>query len=115
MVSQKKEFGGLGIQNIREFNLCLLASWIKRYHLDKNKIWKTIVDFKYNLSPNILCANPTHCSPFWKGVMWAASAARVGYKWKVGNGRKVLFWEDIWLGQCSLAILFWDLYVVVNE
>jgi hypothetical protein len=26
LVSQKKEFGGLGIQNIRDFNLCLLAS-----------------------------------------------------------------------------------------
>jgi hypothetical protein len=47
--------------------------------------------------------------------MWTTSAARVGYKRKVGNGRKVFFWEDIWLGQCSLVILFWDLYVIVNE
>ena len=46
-VCQKQEFGGLGIQNLREYNLCFLASWIKRYHLDSHKIWKTIVDSKY--------------------------------------------------------------------
>ena len=26
LISQKKDFGGLGIQNLRDFNLCLLAS-----------------------------------------------------------------------------------------
>jgi hypothetical protein len=31
------------------------------------------------------------------------------------NGHKVLFQEDIWIGQCSLATLYWDLYSVVNE
>lgn len=28
-------------------NLCLLASWVKIYHLDDGKIWKQIVDAKY--------------------------------------------------------------------
>jgi hypothetical protein len=54
-------------------------------------------------------------SPFWKGVMWASKAARMGYQWKVGNGKKVKFWEDHWFGHCSLSILFWDLYVLINE
>jgi hypothetical protein len=26
--------------------------------------------------------------------MWDASAAKVGYKWNVGNGKKFLFQED---------------------
>jgi hypothetical protein len=47
--------------------------------------------------------------------MWAASAAKIGYKWQVGNGRKILFWVDTWIGKCSLAILFWNLYSIVNE
>jgi hypothetical protein len=33
MVCQKKEFGNLGVHDFRDFNLCLLASWIKRYSL----------------------------------------------------------------------------------
>jgi hypothetical protein len=24
--------------------------------------------------------------PFWRGVMWAAKAAKMGYRWKIGNG-----------------------------
>jgi hypothetical protein len=47
--------------------------------------------------------------------MWAARAAKMGYQWKVGNGRKIKFWEDHWFDHCSLAILYWDLYVLVNE
>jgi hypothetical protein len=47
--------------------------------------------------------------------MWAAHPAKVGYHWKVGSGDKVLFCEDVWFGQCSLAITFWDLYIIANE
>jgi hypothetical protein len=43
----KKDWGAPGIPNIREMNLCLLASWIRRYSLDEDKLWKQIVDFKY--------------------------------------------------------------------
>lgn len=30
----------------------------------------------------------------------------MGVKWVVGNGDKIRFWEDPWLGNTSLAILF---------
>jgi hypothetical protein len=33
-VTMKKEYGGLGIPNIRELNFCLLGSWVRRYTLD---------------------------------------------------------------------------------
>jgi hypothetical protein len=46
--------------------------------------------------------------------MWAAQAAKFGYRWKVGNGRSIRFWEDNWLG-CSLLIQFWPIYRIVNE
>jgi hypothetical protein len=35
---RKKEYGGLGIPSLAEMNMCLLASWIKRYHLDNDKL-----------------------------------------------------------------------------
>jgi hypothetical protein len=36
-VTMKKEYGGLGIPDLRELNLFLLRSWIKRYSVDKGK------------------------------------------------------------------------------
>lgn len=42
LVCMKKEYGGLGVPNIRDVNLCLLGSWIKRYIKDEGKIWRSI-------------------------------------------------------------------------
>jgi hypothetical protein len=47
--------------------------------------------------------------------MGAAEAVRFGYKWKIGNGRSVRFWEDIWFGNTNLATQFWDIYFVSNQ
>jgi hypothetical protein len=40
MVAQKKNFGDLGIPILQYMNLCLLASWISRYHFSDNVLWK---------------------------------------------------------------------------
>jgi hypothetical protein len=47
--------------------------------------------------------------------MWAAQAARMGYRWCVGDAKKVRFWKDHWFGSCYLAIQYWDVYTIVNE
>jgi hypothetical protein len=115
-IAQKKEFRGLGAPDLRDLNLCLLASWIQRYHDSEGKLWRAIIDAKYNpKSPNIFCCNDRIGSPFWKGVLWATKAAKMGYRWKIGDGRKVRFWEDQWFGSCSLAIQFWEVFSIVNE
>jgi hypothetical protein len=51
----KKEFGALGIPNLKDLNLCLLGSWIKRYIRAEGSIWKKIIHGKYHTRhPNIL-------------------------------------------------------------
>jgi hypothetical protein len=63
--SMLKEFGGLGVPNIRDLNICLLGSWIKRYQVGEGKLWKEILDHKYNTEkPNIFCTKDTNCSIF---------------------------------------------------
>jgi len=79
LVAQRKEFGGLGIPDLRSLNLALLSAWIFRYQLNKSAIWINIVDFKYKTEkPNVLCCSTLGTSPFWKGVVWAMQAARMG-------------------------------------
>ena len=115
-VCMKKEYGELGISNLQDMNLCMLGSWIKRYIEGEGSLWKKVVDSKYNTrDPNIFCCEDTHASTFWKGVMWATKAVKFGYRWKVGNGRSVRFWEDIRFGNAHLSVQFWDVYFVSNQ
>jgi hypothetical protein len=66
-----------------------------------------VIDYKYNVNnPNIFSSSLVGVSPFWKGVVWEAKAAKLGYQWKVGNGKKIKFWEDRWFGSSSLAIQY---------
>ena len=91
-MAQKKDFGGWGIPDLSNLNLCLLASWINRYHLSDNVIWRKNVDSKYNCkNPNIFCCPELNASPFWKVVLWACKAAHMGVRWKVGDGRTIRF------------------------
>jgi hypothetical protein len=115
-INMEKDFGGLGVPNLRELNICLLASWVRRYFVDRDKIWKQVVDHKYNTaSPNVFTCRDNGASNFWKGVLWAARVTKMGYRWRLGNGCKVRFWEDVWDGNSSLAIQFWEVYIIVNE
>lgn len=80
-LTTRKEFGGLGIPNLRELNICLLGSWTQRYQVGVGKMWRTLIDHKYNTSnPNIFCTRTSNTSQFFKGFMWAAKAANMGFK-----------------------------------
>jgi hypothetical protein len=113
-LAQRKENEGLGIPDLRDLNLCLLASWVQRYYNHVSKMWKCIVNFKYHPdSPNLFCCEDSQASPFWKGMLWAAKATKMGYRWKIGNGKRVRFWEDLWFGSCSLVIQYWR-YILLS-
>jgi hypothetical protein len=94
------------VPHLRNLNMCLLASWVQRYYDGENKVWRNIIDSKYQLAPNVFSSNPRNASPFGKGVKWVAYAAKMGYRWKVGDGSKIRFWEDNWFETCSLAIRY---------
>jgi hypothetical protein len=112
----EKDFGGLGVPNLRELNICLLGSWIRRYSLDKYKLWRQVVDYKYDTcSPNIFTCGDRRVSSFWKGELWVARVAKMGFRWHLGNGSKIRFCEDVWIGNSSLAIQFWEVYCIINE
>jgi hypothetical protein len=73
-----------------------MFAWIGRYARDSEKIWKQLINFKYRTQhPNIFTCPDVGVSKFWKGVLWATRVAKMGYRWKLGNGKKIMFWEDV--------------------
>jgi hypothetical protein len=115
LVCMKKEHGGLGVPRPKDLNLSLLDNWVKRYIKDEGKLWRKIVHQKYCRNRNIFCSDINHASSFWKGVILAAQVVKFGYRWVVGNGQRVRFWEDTWFGTAPLAIQFWELYSICYE
>jgi hypothetical protein len=57
----------------------------RKYNLDDQKLWKQFVDHKYDTcKANIFYSPTVGVSQFFKGMIWAASAAKMGYTWKIG-------------------------------
>jgi hypothetical protein len=73
--------------------------------LNESKLWKQIIDIKYSVdNPKKISCSSFGASPFGKGVMWLDKAAKMGYQWKVGDGKKDKFWEIIGLGPPALLL-----------
>jgi len=68
-VCESKDKGGLGVIDIRKFNLALLGKWIWRLKSEKKSLWKNILDSKYG-----------ECR---------------GLRSQVQNGKESLWWRDI--------------------
>lgn len=82
-------------------NYFLMAKLLWRWDKESGE-WKNIWNDKYNfenldlyyfLNINVEQGG----SMIWKNSQKLKNIIRKGIKWKVGNGRRVLFWEDVWI------------------
>jgi hypothetical protein len=65
LYDSKERSGGMGILDLRDLNVCLLASWVQRFYTRDQKMWKSVVEHKYHPnSPNIFCYVNRQSSPF---------------------------------------------------
>ncbi|KAG2563706.1 hypothetical protein PVAP13_8KG317402 [Panicum virgatum] len=54
-------------------------------------------------------------SQFWQGFQKAKDWYHFGRIIHVGDGRTVRFWSDVWVGDCSLKILFPRLFNICSD
>jgi len=115
---KSREDGGLGLRDIRMFNSALLAKWRWRLTVEEKGRWKDLLVSKYGSSSEIV-HSPVKIQSWWwrdlhkvcgegEGDRWFLK--EVG--WKTGCGDKVMFWEDVWIGNSSLKALYPRLYSV---
>ena len=93
-------------------NKALLAKqgW-RTYH--DNKEWSTIWKHKYlfnvNSLPDFLSSpDVIHPSTIWGAIQGTKKTLGKGCSWKIGNGHKVIFREDVWLKDHPLIEYFQD-------
>ena len=115
------EVGGLGIKNIAKFNLALLAKWKWRIGLDEVGVWKDIVQSRYgswrDMSSNRL--DKRH-SRWWRDLCKICDVDNQNnwfdqrVSWQLGDGRKIRFWDDKWVGDQALKLKYPRLYLLLT-
>ena len=113
MVVRPKNKGGLGIGRLKENNKALLLKWFWRFPLEQDSIWTKVIKSKFDLQSNRwdagFASRYTFCSP-WKFISSLYAAFWELVRFKVGNGRRIRFWEDVWWDSEALSNHFTDLY-----
>ncbi|GKV48452.1 hypothetical protein SLEP1_g55265 [Rubroshorea leprosula] len=122
-VCRSKENGGLGVKDLRKFNMALLGKWWGRLAKGEDGLWSKVISSKYE-------ENGGHWldwvrdrsgggSIWWRDIQnlnagdgGNAGWLTEGFRIKVGEGKRVSFWWDEWCGEICLANKFPRLYIL---
>ncbi|KAL8100316.1 hypothetical protein AgCh_032534 [Apium graveolens] len=88
-----KRNGGLGVRNLKKFNLAMLAKQGWRILNESNTLVAAIMKAKYFPTTDFLSAqlgsNPSYV---WRSIMSAQEIVKMGTRRKIGNGAYTKFW-----------------------
>jgi hypothetical protein len=109
IVCTPKQFGGLGLLNLKYMNRALLLKWWWRFSVDSVYLWKSILILKYRFKTT------GSISFFRKSVLSLIPFTRINQKRLVGSDTSILFWYDVWFGEVLFYILFLNLFAKVKS
>ncbi|CAJ2658361.1 unnamed protein product [Trifolium pratense] len=118
----RKEFGGLGVRQLREFNLALLGKWCWRLLVDREGLWYRVLVARYGVEGGRLREGGQRGSVWWRELARIREGVgESGGSWfgehvlrRVGDGSDTLFWTDPWLDGVSLRERFGRLFVLAE-
>jgi len=120
-VCEPRDIGGLGIIDLRTFNLAFLGKWIWRLGSENGGLWKKILDSKYGGWRSLREEGTSRRSSlWWKDLkeVWASEgwgrSFEDGFEWNVGNGKDISFWEDSWLSCGAMKGVFPRLFSICS-
>ncbi|GKV37224.1 hypothetical protein SLEP1_g45281 [Rubroshorea leprosula] len=122
-VCKKREDGGLGVRDLRKFNMALMGKWWGRLAENKEGLWKRVVAGKYGEGGghwlDWIKGYRGVGSLWWRDVCCLDKIDRgragwlmEGFKTKLGDGKSISFWWDNWSGEGYLANKFPRLYLL---
>ncbi|GKV24765.1 hypothetical protein SLEP1_g34334 [Rubroshorea leprosula] len=121
-----KEKGGLGVLDLRRRNWALLGKWWYRLGDGREGLWKRVVKEKFyegKQEVGMIDVVSLRVLQIWGDIIRIGGKSeklknmlRHGFRWEVGEGCRVCFWRDIWVGNKSLRDLFPRLFqLAINK
>ncbi|GAU51451.1 hypothetical protein TSUD_413480 [Trifolium subterraneum] len=128
----RKEYGGLRVRQLREFNLALLGKWCWRCLVDRGGMWFRVLAARYVVERGRLREGGRNGSSWWREIVRIRDGIGVTLRerfgrlfdltehksgtvadmcslgWEVGGGawvwqRQLWVWEEEMLGECQGA------------
>ncbi|CAN4081666.1 unnamed protein product [Withania somnifera] len=92
------------MKNLKLQNQSLIIKWLWKFGTRNNMLWKEVICAKYGMEDNWITnmVNIPYSCAFWRAIMNLCPMMKAQIMYKVGNGLKVSFWNDNWLGQSTL-------------
>lgn len=116
LVCKPREEGGLGVKILHIFNLALLGKWRWRVLFEGRGLWFKGLKVRYGAG-SVFREAGGQDSAWWRdlGRLDGSNSPKEGWLSKgvvrkLGNGRDILFWNEIWVGEEKLSITFKRLY-----
>ncbi|XP_061339878.1 uncharacterized protein LOC133286473 [Gastrolobium bilobum] len=99
-ICQSRECGGLGIMNLRRQNEAFMQKLAWQVMTDHDRLWVKVLLGKYgrNANPSRCLISRTSDSPLWKHICRGHNDLYQHLEWKIGNGKEIYFWSDVWGG-----------------
>lgn len=110
--------GGLGIGSLRTCNQDMLAKWWWRFQTENQALWCKVIRSIHGPTGGLHnnTSLKSNSGPWYHIVKLKDDLLGLGinlpslFKRKLGNGQKISFWHDTWLGGLPLCNLFPRLY-----
>lgn len=118
-ICQSKKYGGLGLSSVKNRNLILLGKWWWRAYGERQGYWNEILSQRYGLNWRLDLTKiiDKSCSPVVSSIISLKKDRSCqfitdssNYRWILNDGKQVLFWEDLWYHDKTLAESHPNLY-----
>lgn len=111
IVCRPKEFGGLGVQNLKIQNT---SKWIFKL-INEEGTWQDLRR-KYLSNKTLTQATKKPSdSHFWAGLMKIKDQFLQCGHFKINSGSEIRFWEDTWIGDRTFGITYPNLYNLARK
>ncbi|GKV19346.1 hypothetical protein SLEP1_g29624 [Rubroshorea leprosula] len=124
-ICRSKVNGGLGVTDLRRRNWALLGKWWYRLGDGNEGLWKRVVKEKYyggGQEVNMTDVEKLRVSKIWGDILSIGGKSNSlksmlvkGFKWEVGDGSRVGFWRQNWVGNNSLRDSFPRLFQLATN